>query len=364
MTVTDAIALSPEQEDLYQARQRHRSLPLTRQALGFGVALLLLLALWDQWIAGGFQGTVLALRAALAITWAATLASLRGSWGQARMDGIVLSLHGLTATLSSLILANLPHGFEYGLVGLLLPAFLLGVLSPNVQYTFGFSLVYLVIPNAVMFSVGTPNETLINANFMLLPALGGLVAISAQVQRYLRIAFADETSVEEQRRQLATIDPLTQAFNRHHFFRLAAIEIERCRRHSHPLSLLVVRVDDFKQIEAERGQAGSDMVLASLGLTAHHALRQTDVFGRLGEAEFGIMLTDTPKNTAVNVAERLRAAAHSNPIGIDADTSLTVSVTISCVELLAGETELAAVLHRAEKAVYLHGPGRNRVVSR
>jgi len=105
---------------------------------------------------------------------------------------------------------------------------------------------------------------------------------------------------------LATIDSLTSAFNRRHFLELANIEIARSRRYRNPVSVLMLDIDFFKKVNDHYGHAAGDEALREVSAVCKNALREQDIFGRLGGEEFAIILPETNKSGGLEIAERIR----------------------------------------------------------
>ncbi len=162
--------------------------------------------------------------------------------------------------------------------------------------------------------------------------------------------------------RLATIDTLTGTANRNHFLERAEREARRARRYKRALSVLMIDVDSFKQINDTHGHHAGDEVLRAFALAAQSILRQSDVLGRLGGDEFGIVLAETALPAGQAVADRLRAAASGAGLVVDG-RPVKFSVSIGCAELIAESEPFESALRRADQAL-LHAKrlGRDRVI--
>ena len=169
--------------------------------------------------------------------------------------------------------------------------------------------------------------------------------------------------MERRLRELATIDDLTGALNRRAFFDAATQEIERAGRYAIPVSVVMIDLDHFKQINDRHGHAVGDAVLREAAAAIAASLREVDRLGRLGGEEFAVLLPQTPLAGAVEVAERLRRAiaAVAVPLGPGAATvGLTASLGVA--EHRLGTLGPDAVLNRADAALYrAKRDGRDRV---
>jgi len=178
---------------------------------------------------------------------------------------------------------------------------------------------------------------------------------------YFTVSFRDITErkrLEAKLEQQASIDPLTGALNRMRIEERGRLELMRCDRHGHKLSVVLVDLDHFKLINDTYGHAAGDLVLSGFGDLARACLRLTDLLGRWGGEEFVLLLPDTGPAGADRVAERLRANLQDFcfPAGVRATASLGVA------SRRPGES-LAYLIGRADGAMYrAKQDGRNRVV--
>ena len=174
----------------------------------------------------------------------------------------------------------------------------------------------------------------------------------------------DRKKMEEDLRRLATTDPLTGVNNRRRYTEISERELTRCKRYRHPLCVLMLDADHFKNINDTYGHEVGDRVLKALADACTGELRDVDVLGRFGGEEFTVTLPETPLETALEAAERLRVklAETTEKLEDGQDISFTVSIGASC---LNGQEEgLADLLNRADAALYnAKEQGRNKVVS-
>lgn len=84
-----------------------------------------------------------------------------------------------------------------------------------------------------------------------------------------------------------------------------ALEVDRMRRHGQPLSLMYLDLDDFKQVNDERGHRAGDELLGRVGRVLVASVRKVDLCGRLGGDEFGILMPETDAQEAAHVAQRV-----------------------------------------------------------
>lgn len=167
--------------------------------------------------------------------------------------------------------------------------------------------------------------------------------------------------LEAELQKMATIDSLTGALNRHEFMRRAQEELARARRYGHALTVLMLDLDNFKTINDTYGHSVGDDALRTLTEACKDCLRETDLFGRLGGEEFGVVLTETEAWAAEKAADRLRkAVAEAEILTCNGPASITTSIGLSAMS--AADDSVEDVLKRADKALYTAKErGRNRV---
>jgi diguanylate cyclase (GGDEF)-like protein len=159
---------------------------------------------------------------------------------------------------------------------------------------------------------------------------------------------------------LATRDGLTQAYTRRHFIERLDAEMSRSRRGG-ALSVLMVDADHFKQINDAHGHAAGDTVLRGIVEACRKCLRPCDMVGRFGGEEFAVLLTGAGMQQACEVSERVRAAVAALRFISPTGAPLAVTVSIGVGTLQPDDTSAAAVLDRADAALYrAKRDGRNR----
>jgi len=167
---------------------------------------------------------------------------------------------------------------------------------------------------------------------------------------------------DEREKQLLMItDSLSGAFNRRQLTKQLPSEISRATRDSHPLTLIMVDVDGFKQINDRYGHVVGDQVIAGLSQRVRGLIREADWVARYGGEEFAIVLPETPLEKAIEVAERFRRELAEVPLATTAG-ELTVTASFGVAELSVGTDSADSLLDRADKAMYeSKRGGRNRV---
>jgi diguanylate cyclase (GGDEF)-like protein len=173
--------------------------------------------------------------------------------------------------------------------------------------------------------------------------------------------------VEALLESLATRDSLTNLFNRRQLFFLAATEFERSIRYKHPLCVLMLDIDHFKQVNDQFGHQVGDQVLINCAKTIQTTLRDSsDIIGRYGGEEFIAILPEITSARAFLVGERLRKTIHDLQHDYK-DVHLSVTISIGIAEFagnhaLTPSLTMDELINQADQALYTAKKnGRNRV---
>lgn len=151
--------------------------------------------------------------------------------------------------------------------------------------------------------------------------LHGLLLIIGLVLLRQHLVLRDNISLLSETQKLAITDSLTGLYNRHHFNQVFVTELKRAARYNSPLSVLLIDVDDFKQINDTQGHLKGDKVLHVVAQALAAQVRRTDFVARFGGDEFAILLPETDSQDAQAVIQRLResVAKHQSqgaPLGV------------------------------------------------
>jgi diguanylate cyclase (GGDEF)-like protein len=171
-------------------------------------------------------------------------------------------------------------------------------------------------------------------------------------------------AAREALRDQATRDGLTGLLNRNAIFEVVHKELARASREGHPLSLLMVDLDRFKQINDTHGHAAGDAVLRESARRMREAVRSYDSVGRYGGEEFLIVLPGCDGKSAVTHAERVRETFAGSPF-FTGQHSVVVTCSIGASSRLQpSEADGETLLREADLALYgAKDGGRNRVES-
>ncbi len=173
-----------------------------------------------------------------------------------------------------------------------------------------------------------------------------------------------------QRRQLEHLtvtDMLTDLPNRRSFNRTADRLLHLGARTGMPVSLAVMDLDHFKQINDQHGHPTGDWVLQQASARLHKSVRDTDTVARVGGEEFAVLMPDTDAEGALKLCERIRVSLSESPYPLDDRATIRLSASIGVATATAGDEtvfELSPLYARADEALYeAKKAGRNRVTS-
>lgn len=163
--------------------------------------------------------------------------------------------------------------------------------------------------------------------------------------------------------KFAFTDFLTGIANRRHFIHELESELRRNRRYNVPFSFAMVDIDHFKKINDQYGHYVGDLVLQNFCLQCVSALRTSDMVGRLGGEEFGILMPMTDLHEAARVIERLRSEIdHSVMSDHGEQIHYTASFGLVSTAQLSDQQGLAHLMKMADTALYsAKQQGRNRI---
>jgi len=258
--------------------------------------------------------------------------------------------------------------------------------------------IYLFIPNVFAYTVSAgliASATFISVQFLYVIPLGyndpisvfGLFFVTNMVGIYYsslmhktrRHEFIDLLKEQETRRRLekeilrrkklerkykklATTDPLTGVYNRRYFLKSAMREMERSQRYNVPLTVFIIDIDLFKNINDQYGHHIGDQALVEFSLVLQKNLRTSDTLARLGGEEFAILAPEVDTRQAEILGEKLRKRIeeyfNEKHYHLTASIGGTVYTSRSATE----KPDIETLLHRADSALYrAKSRGRNRV---
>ena len=163
--------------------------------------------------------------------------------------------------------------------------------------------------------------------------------------------------------RLAVTDGLTGVFNHRRLQEQLQAELIRSERHKRPMGVLMVDVDFFKKVNDAMGHPAGDELLRRLAEVLGQDLRATDMIARYGGEEFAVILPETTKSEAMQVAERMRQAVESRVNTADTAWPTKITVSIGVATFPEDGKSSEQVLTAADQAMYVaKRAGRNRVI--
>ncbi|MCI5146640.1 MAG: GGDEF domain-containing protein [Candidatus Electrothrix sp. AR3] len=163
--------------------------------------------------------------------------------------------------------------------------------------------------------------------------------------------------------RLSTHDDLTGLYNRRHLVTSLKQEFSLCQRHNNMLSLMILDLDHFKDINDTFGHEFGDYVLKDFSNTLRTHVRRSDLVFRFGGEEFIILLPQTDEAGALSMAEKIRQVCEEKQIQkADCITQLTVSIGVISYQRDLHQSP-GCMISSADKALYqAKEMGRNRII--
>ena len=168
--------------------------------------------------------------------------------------------------------------------------------------------------------------------------------------------------VNTQLYEMATVDSLTQLFNRRHFLEETQKELYRQQRSEGDSCMLMIDIDHFKKVNDNYGHAMGDEAIKAVAQIFKDSLRKYDAVGRLGGEEYAMMVVDCDLDLAYEIADRLREQVQATEISLN-DDIVKITVSIGLSKILHDDDKVEESISRADSALYrAKQQGRNRVV--
>jgi diguanylate cyclase (GGDEF)-like protein len=223
---------------------------------------------------------------------------------------------------------------------------------------------------AVVTDLGSQNGTYVDGKRVPDARVADGARIQVGGQTTLKFIWADELDARYQMKlaEGALQDALTGLYNRRHLDERLAGELAAAQRHGRPVSVLVIDIDLFKNVNDAHGHLAGDEALKMVAFVLRAAVRREDVLARYGGEEFVVVARETPLEGASALAERIRRAVERSRCtwnGHELGVTVSIGVTVSAVHggFVPGRSD-HDVLVAADRALYLAKQGgRNRVVA-
>lgn len=171
---------------------------------------------------------------------------------------------------------------------------------------------------------------------------------------------AELQTVNDKLGQLSITDGLTGLFNHRHFWKLLNGESRRTHTYPGELGLVLVDIDNFKQVNDQFGHATGDRLIQRISAVLKNSVRSQDIVARYGGEEFAILLPDTDRGGALKVSEKVRAAVEQEVFKVPAtDIMISITVSIGVSIFLRNRNEF---FNAADRALYKSkSDGKNQV---
>jgi diguanylate cyclase (GGDEF)-like protein len=141
--------------------------------------------------------------------------------------------------------------------------------------------------------------------------------------------------------------------------------MQRSQRYLHPLSLLMIDLDYFKQINDTFGHPAGDRVLCAVADILRRELRQVDQLARYGGEEFAAILPETAESEALAIANRIRQAIAARPLAISETEGAELTISIGLAIFPDDANSVEGLVEKADQSLYAaKAAGRNRVCRR
>ncbi|MDO8288510.1 MAG: GGDEF domain-containing protein [Parvibaculum sp.] len=205
-------------------------------------------------------------------------------------------------------------------------------------------------------SVGSGRTITDAVSFMGIPATeitptvrDALMSLMSEVDKLRRDVEKMRTRIREAEK-LADHDPMLPVLNRRAFMAELGRVVAYARRYKEPAGLAYLDIDNFKQINDTYGHAAGDAALRHLIEIVSGNVRETDIVGRLGGDEFGVILVRSDEKSAHAKAEALRLLISLHPLLMDG-VEIPMSISVGAIAM-DGTMEPQAALALADKAMY------------
>ncbi|MBY5983033.1 sensor domain-containing diguanylate cyclase [Halomonas sp. DP5Y7-2] len=222
----------------------------------------------------------------------------------------------------------------------------------------GVSLLLLVTYGIIPHNVWTLH------GFQMGSGLEAILLSLALADRISLLQHERETLLEEKARLhgMSYLDGLTGVHNRRYLDEALPAAIAQAEASEHPLSLIMLDIDNFKRFNDGWGHAEGDRALQHLGTVIEDVVRDVDPVCRYGGEEFVILLKERDEHQAMEVAERIRHGLASTPLLLHSGESVLLTCTLGVARRQRGESA-SDLLRRADQALYRGKyAGRDRVV--
>jgi diguanylate cyclase (GGDEF)-like protein len=159
------------------------------------------------------------------------------------------------------------------------------------------------------------------------------------------------TRLHDRVAEQALTDPLTGLWNRRYMAETLEREVDRAARFRHPISLIILDVDDFKKINDREGHMQGDIVLEGVADVVRDVTRSIDVAARYGGDELALILVETGREGATVLAERVRERVGRTEIPLREEGTMGVTLSVGVATIPDSAADLESLVDAADRAL-------------
>lgn len=262
-------------------------------------------------------------------------------------------------------IAYSPKDYEFIAVAMSMGILTAGVISISSIYRiFVVYFILMMAPLAiVMFYIGG------HAHYTVLLFLSIYIPTILLLAKAVNNSIIDSSNINDllelkvnELKKLSVTDSLTNLYNRRYFFETAKNIIELSKRENISVSLLMLDIDHFKQVNDTYGHQAGDMILVEISKEIHTMTRVSDIFARVGGEEFALLLYNTSLEDAREIAENI-CERIDNKVFVYNDIKIHVTTSIGVSGLDDSISSLEVLYKEADSKLYqAKSNGRNTVV--
>ncbi|MBI4366686.1 MAG: diguanylate cyclase [Deltaproteobacteria bacterium] len=221
--------------------------------------------------------------------------------------------------------------------------------------------------SGVLEDLGSTNGTFVNGCRVSTHALADGDKIQISSSTIFKFALQDQTEniFHKELYKMAVLDPVTNVHNKRFFLERFKEEFSHARRAKHPLGLILLDIDHFKQVNDTHGHLAGDMVLHQVAGRVKETVRQEDIVARYGGEEFAVIVRGATEEQTAALAERIRSVVAATPCQFEARTiPITVSGGVAALTPAHDFAEPNALIQATDDCLYSSKQhGRNRITT-
>lgn len=191
---------------------------------------------------------------------------------------------------------------------------------------------------------------------------GDLILIGNTILKYISGSNI-ENMYHDEIYKLATLDGLTQVYNKKFLLEKLQTEFSRSKRYNRNMSFVIFDFDHFKKLNDQYGHPAGDYVLKKTASLILKNMRKEDIFGRYGGEEFAIILPETSTDSAIRLCEKLRLLVSSVNYEFN-NMVIKVTISVGAASIMENTKNYQDLIEKADRALYkAKREGRNKVIA-